>query len=161
MGDSIKDWQNRRQEVKASNKKLILKLSKLKAKELNNRANDVHEEAFTHIDCLDCASCRTSIPPLVNETDARRIARKLGIKLIHFKQEYLSLDEDKDWVMKSTPCVFLGDGNKCDIYEFRPKACREYPHTNDFQFIKNLNLHVENAYYCPAVYYILEKLKGL
>ncbi len=29
-----------------------------------------------------------------------------------------------------SPCPFLGDDNYCSVYEARPKACREYPHTD-------------------------------
>ena len=122
-------------------------------------ANEVHDEAFEKINCLHCANCCISIPPMVNETDAKRISRKLGIKLSRFQQEYLKQDEDGDWVLKALPCIFLGDGNKCDIYDVRPKACREYPHTDNSDFVKNIRLHPVNAYYCPAVHHILENLK--
>ncbi len=33
-------------------------------------------------------------------------------------------------VLKSSACVFLSNENKCEIYDFRPKACKEYPHTD-------------------------------
>ena len=153
----IKEWLLKKDAVADQNKKLILKLSRQKAKEVNQRANELHETVIKTLDCLDCANCCSSIPPIVNDTDAKRIARSLGIKLNRFISEYLTVDEDGDKVMKTVPCVFLEEDNKCRIYEVRPRACREYPHTDDFQFMKNLKLHLTNVKYCPIVYHILEK----
>jgi Fe-S-cluster containining protein len=159
MNNFIEEWKNKRNSVKEQNKKLILKIAKQKAKEVNIIANQFHENVFKKINCLDCANCCTSIPPLVNETDAKRISKFLGIKLSGFKEEYITIDEDKDMVMKIVPCVFLESNNKCRIYEVRPKACREYPHTDNFEFMKNLKLHLTNTTYCPAVYHILKAFK--
>ncbi|MCB9232771.1 MAG: YkgJ family cysteine cluster protein [Bacteroidia bacterium] len=160
--DHIEEWRKRKQEAKASHKKLLKRLSKAKDKPMNERAESLHQEAFSKIDCLDCANCCKSIPPLLNDTDARRIARHLGMKEARFKDEYVTIDEDGDMVMNASPCPFLGENNYCDIYEVRPKACREYPHTDDYQFAGLKHLHATNAQYCPAVFYILEEMqKGL
>lgn len=161
MSSSIDDWEKKKDSVSNQNKKLILKLSKQKAKEVNLIANILHDEVIKEVNCLDCANCCTSIPPLVSETDVKRISKFLGIKTTHFNEKYLTLDEDGDRVMKTVPCVFLGEGNKCEIYEVRPKACREYPHTDQFQFMKNLKLHLSNVIYCPIVFHLLERFKSI
>lgn len=161
MSTSIQEWEKKKESVSDQNKKLILKLSKQKAKEVNLRANKLHEEVIEEVHCLDCANCCTSIPPLVNDADAKRISKYMGIKLSRFNEEYLKLDEDKDKVMKTVPCIFLGENNKCDIYVVRPKACREYPHVDQFEFMKNLKLHLTNVSYCPIVYHVLEKFKSV
>ena len=155
----IEDWLNRRNEVKVENKKFIKKLSKQNNKKLKEITEGLHDKIFEKVDCLDCANCCKSIPPIINETDARRIAKHLGIKVTTFKDHYVKVDEDMDMVMNQSPCPFLQANNKCFIYEFRPKACREYPHTEDYEFPKNLKLHSINASYCPAVFHILEELK--
>lgn len=161
MSSSIYDWEKKKDSVSNQNKKLILKLSKQKAKEVNLIANILHDEVIKEVNCLDCANCCTSIPPLVSETDVKRISKFLAIKTTHFNEKYLTLDEDGDRVMKTVPCVFLGEGNKCEIYEVRPKACREYPHTDQFQFMKNLKLHLSNVIYCPIVFHLLERFKSI
>ena len=89
----------------------------------------------------------------------RRIANQLSMKVTTFKDHYIKVDEDMDMVMNQSPCPFLQSDNKCEIYEVRPKACREYPHTEEFDFINNLKLHAVNAVYCPAVFDMLEELK--
>ncbi len=155
----IEEWRRRRTEVKVQNKKLIKRLSKLNDKKLNSITEGLHDKVFEKVDCLDCANCCKSIPPIINETDARRMAKHLGMKVTAFKDQYVKIDEDMDMVMNQSPCPFLQEDNKCLIYEYRPKACREYPHTEDFEFTSNLKLHAINARYCPAVFHILEDLK--
>lgn len=157
----IEEWRRRRAEVKVQNKKLVKRLAKLNDKKLDILTDGIHEDVFEIVDCLDCANCCKSIPPIINETDARRMAKHLGMKVTSFKDQYVKIDEDMDMVMNQSPCPFLdeSDNNKCLIYEYRPKACREYPHTEEYEFGKNLKLHATNSKYCPGVFQILEKLK--
>jgi uncharacterized protein len=137
------------------NELLLRKLAKSKQKNLDQMAARCHEEVFASTDCLICASCCKSIPPIVNKTDAGRISRYLGMKPSAFEMQYLVLDEDGDRVINNCPCPFLASDNSCEIYPVRPKACREYPHTGDYKFSANMRLHAKNALVCPAVSNIL------
>ena len=154
----IKNWKNKRRAQKKPFKKFINSLSARKNKSLDTKADELHEKAFSKIDCLDCANCCTSIPPIVTRSDVKRLSKALGIRESAFKAKYLVQDEDDDWVMNTTPCPFLLEDNKCSVYEDRPKACRRYPHTTSDEFRNNLALHSGNAHYCPAVFYILEEM---
>ena len=158
MTKLFEEWKSKKENAGFYSKKQILNIAKKKAREVNNKADQLHEEVFSELDCLDCANCCKSIPPLLNEQDIKRIAKFLGIKAGHFKEEYTRIDEDGDIVLKTVPCIFLEEDNKCRVYEVRPKACREYPHTDNAQFMKNLKLHMENVAYCPAVYHIVSRL---
>jgi uncharacterized protein len=62
-------------------------------------------------------------------------------------------------VLKSSPCAFLGADNYCSIYEARPRACREYPHTNRKKMHQILDLTMRNTQVCPAVLQIVERLE--
>ena len=63
-------------------------------------------------------------------------------------------------VLKTAPCSFLDESdNSCFIYDERPKACAEYPHTNRKKFINISDLTVANTTVCPAAYNIVEALK--
>ena len=161
MENLIEEWKKRKIEANTSNKKIIQKVKKLNEKKINQLADEIHDNVFSKLNCLDCANCCKSIPPILNDTDIKRIAKFLGVKIPKFEEDYVKTDEDYDRVMKKSPCTFLGIDYKCDIYEVRPKACREYPHTNNFEFIKNSKLHSINADYCPAVFHILNELKKL
>jgi Fe-S-cluster containining protein len=63
-------------------------------------------------------------------------------------------------VLQSTPCPFLGPDNYCSVYEQRPKACREYPHTDRRRQKQLLELNLKNAQMCPAVHDIMERLEA-
>lgn len=136
-------------------KKLVVKTNK----NLNSVADKLHVEVFSELDCLDCANCCKSIPPMLVKSDVKRIAKHLGLKEKEFEQKYLKIDDDGDMVMGTSPCIFLENDNTCRIYEVRPKACRQYPHTDAHSFRQNAHLHAINAMYCPAVFHILNRLQ--
>ena len=142
------------------NKTYFKKLKKLKKGKLDNPIHQLHEQEFNKMDCLTCANCCKTTSPLLTDIDISRISRYLKMKPGYFISEYLHLDEDQDYVFKSLPCPFLGTDNYCIIYEIRPKACREYPHTDRKNMHQILNLTLKNTLVCPAVFRIFEKLKN-
>jgi len=119
---------------------------------------DLHEEAFEKIDCLQCANCCKNYSPRFKTPDIKRISKHLKLKEGDFKEIYLRVDEDGDYVTKSTPCPFLGNDNYCSIYENRPSDCHRFPYTDEDVIIKKQNLTLKNSTFCPIVYYVLEKL---
>jgi len=127
----------------------------------HGRANEVHEKVFSEMDCLQCANCCKSIPPIVSKRDSKRIASELGITVKEFSDKFLRVDSDGDTVINQSPCPFLQEDNKCSIYDVRPNACRQYPHSGDFQFFKNISHHKRNAKYCPALFEILRRLTAV
>jgi Fe-S-cluster containining protein len=145
------------------NKKSIInkvkRLRKMRKGAVDNIIHPLHEEAFDQIDCLKCANCCKTTSPILTERDTQRIAKHLGMKAGVFSQKYLFLDEDQEYALKTTPCPFLGDDNYCGIYDVRPRACAEYPHTNQVNQIGILSLTTTNATICPAVAQIFEKME--
>jgi len=157
----IDQWKEAKEKRPATYQKIVNRLVHKSNRNINEIADQVHEDVFAKVDCLDCANCCTSIPAHVTKTDAKRISKYLGLKEKEFENKYLVRDDDQDWVLNSTPCVFLEDDNKCNIYDVRPKGCRQYPHTDDLEFKNNAHMHAENAVHCPGVYHILERLNGV
>ena len=135
------------------------RIKRKKPKNLDQLFHMLHDEAFENFDCLNCANCCSGISPIILQDDIDRIAKHLKIKTSEFLQKYLYMDEDGDFVFTQTPCPFLGPDNYCSIYESRPKACREYPHTNRRKMIQILPLTHKNCEVCPVVYEIVEELK--
>jgi Fe-S-cluster containining protein len=125
-------------------------------KELNTLVKSTHKQVFERTNCLDCGNCCKSAPPLVTSKDIKRIAKYLGLPPKTFKRNYVLEDIDGSLSFDSVPCRFLGEDNACSIYEVRPNACRSYPHTDDGDFLKRIQLHEVNAKICPAVNEILE-----
>ena len=141
------------------NKKYFQKLKKRPPKKLDEEVAALHDEVFEEVDCLVCANCCKTTSPLFLEKDIDRIARHLRMKPADFVEQYLHIDEDNDYVLNVAPCPFLGADNYCSIYEARPKACREYPHTNRKRFHQILNLTLKNTEICPAAFLVVERLK--
>jgi Fe-S-cluster containining protein len=73
-------------------------------------------------------------------------------------QQFTKIDEDGDTVMNATPCPFLLSDNACSVYEFRPIACRDYPHLRRKNMISYLPLAEKNAAICPAVAVVFSHL---
>ncbi len=118
----------------------------------------LHEEAFSKIDCLQCANCCKNYSPRFKTPDIKRISKHLKMRESDFIDTYLKVDEDGDFVVKSTPCPFLGANNLCSIYEQRPSDCQRFPYTDEDVFIKRQQLTLKNSTFCPITYYVLEKL---
>lgn len=155
----MKNWKQVSKEGHKKNRPLKKQLHRHKGKALNRLAEEVHHQIFEQIDCLECAACCSGIPAMLTTDDIQRIAPKLGYSYTDFQDKYLQQDEDGDLVFKNSPCLFLLQDKRCSIYEFRPNACRTYPHT-DHQFSKNINYHIENSQYCPASFHILAEINS-
>lgn len=136
-------------------------ISKLNTKVHFEDAEQIDAEVFDEMDCLDCANCCKSIPPILSNRDAKRISKHLGMSRVQFADRYLITDEDGDVVMNTSPCPFLLEDNKCKIYDVRPSACRQYPHSGEGQFFQHLSLHKRNVKYCPALFEITKRLESL
>ena len=154
-------YQNYLDRFKSDRKAFLDKVKKLKripGKELDAQFDALHQEVFEKIDCLKCAHCCKTISPIFRSRDIERIARSMRLKPGAFIAQYLHLDDEGDYVLNETPCPFLGKDNYCGIYEVRPQACREFPHTNHKNMHKHLPLAKKNLEVCPAVVEIVDKL---
>lgn len=135
------------------------RLKKRPPKKLDAIVQEIHEEVFAKTDCLECANCCKTTGPLFERKDIDRIAKFLNMKPAHFEANYLRIDEDNDWVLQRVPCTFLGEDNACSIYDVRPKACREFPHTDRPKIYKIAQHTQKNVAICPAAFSIVEKMK--
>lgn len=130
--------------------------NKKKIESADLQIHDLHDRISSKINCLDCGNCCRTLGPRITDKDVERISKTLRIKQSELIERYLRVDEDGDLVFKTMPCPFLGDDNYCSIYESRPKACREYPHTNRKKFHQIYKLSVKNASTCPIVFEVLD-----
>ena len=141
------------------NQSFFRSLKKVKPKTLDNIIHNLHDEVFNYTDCLMCANCCKTTGPLFTNIDIQRISKYLKLKPSIFTEKYLRVDEDNDYVLQNLPCIFLNKDNFCSIYEVRPKACKEFPHTDRKKQSQLLSVTEKNISVCPAVYDIVEKMK--
>ncbi|MFY7672482.1 YkgJ family cysteine cluster protein [Tenacibaculum sp. MEBiC06402] len=160
MDKDLENLKELSQEKLAENKKYFQKLKKRTPKRLDLVVQEIHEEEFERTDCLNCGNCCKTTSPMFTYKDIERISKHLKMKVADFVSQYLRIDEDDFHVLQTSPCPFLDlNDNSCFIYDVRPKACAEYPHTNRKKFIQLANLTIKNTEICPATYRILEELK--
>jgi Fe-S-cluster containining protein len=143
------------------NKEFLKSLKKKEPRKIDEAFHSAHEEVFEEIDCLQCANCCKTTSPIFYPTDIDRLAKFLKIKPGDFIQTYLRIDEDKDYVLQVAPCPFLRIDNYCSVYEARPRACREYPHTDRKKMVQITELTYKNTLVCPAVLEIVERLRNV
>jgi len=132
--------------------------NKKKLEKMDEIVHDLHHDISSKTDCLQCANCCRTLGPRITDKDVERMGKALRMKPVDVINLYLKIDEDGDMVFTSMPCPFLGADNYCSIYENRPKACREYPHTDRKRFYQIYNLSIKNASTCPIVYGVLNEL---
>jgi len=144
---------------RAETASFVKRLKTKKPKNLDDLVHELHEEAFEKFNCLDCANCCKTIGPRLIDKDIERLAKHLKMKISDFIEKYVMTDEDGDFVFKEHPCPFLLPDNYCLVYESRPKACREYPHTDRKRFYQILSLSHKNCETCPVVFEIFDELK--
>lgn len=147
------------EKAKKANKSLIKKIKNRPPKNLDTIIHNIHNQLFVIDKCISCANCCKSISPTLYHNDINRLAKYLKIRPAEFMDKYIMVDSDNDYVFKITPCPFLDSDNYCKIYDARPKACREYPHTDRKKMYQILDITLKNTYICPAVYRIIELLK--
>jgi Fe-S-cluster containining protein len=151
----LDNWQKKSDEHQKQYKQFLHRADKNK---VLKALPDLHEEAFSNINCLDCAACCKNYSPRFKTPDIKRISKHLKMKEGDFIETYLRVDEEGDYVANSKPCPFLGSDNYCSIYDVRPSDCERFPYTDEDVILKRQPLTLKNSTFCPIVYFVLEKL---
>lgn len=158
---NITEFNKKAANLKKENENFYRRLKLRSPKNLDEIIHTAHDKAFENIDCLKCANCCKTTSPIFYQRDIERAAKACRLKPGEFIDKYLRVDEDGDHVLKQSPCYFLDADNYCTIYEDRPNACREYPHTNRKKMQQILDLTFKNTLVCPAVLRITEELRKI
>ncbi len=161
MEEILKNLPKKAKDKQVENKKFFTKLKKKPPKNLDYVMQELHTAEFEKTECLDCANCCKTTGPLFTNADIARISKHFRLKPQQFIAQYLRIDEDHDYVLQEVPCAFLNVDNYCSIYDVRPKACREFPHTDRKKFHQIGDLTLKNVAICPAAYNIVEEMKKI
>jgi len=147
--------------ARSANRALLKRLKRKPPSDLDATVHALHDEAFSHIDCLTCANCCKTTSPRVLRKDVDRLAKALRLRPAQLIEQYLHEDEDGDLVLNESPCPFLGPDNHCLVYDARPRACRWFPGTDDRRVSRHASVTLENTAVCPAVAGIVERLHSI
>ena len=140
--------------------RLYLKMQvPLSNQDLDTVVRETTEAVWQQIDCLTCGNCCRTLQIVVDDKDIRRLSARLKLSLRDFTQKYVAVAEDRVKHFIHTPCAFLGDDNRCSVYEDRPQACRDFPYLHNIPFRTRTMVMVENLGTCPIVFNVWESLK--
>ena len=159
MQEQLQELPQRAKDKAQETKRFFKQLKKRPPKHLDSAVQEIHDTVFETTDCLACAQCCKTTGPLFERKDIDRLAKYLRMKPAEFEAKYLRVDEDNDWVLQTLPCPFLGENNHCMVYDVRPKACREFPHTDRKKIYQIADITAKNMAICPAAFAIVEKMK--
>ena len=132
--------------------------------ELDAQFLELHKELFAGYDCCKCNNCCRSYGIILDNDEVKRISAFLGLSESDFITEYLTdadPEDEKPYMFKSNPCVFLNDEGRCRIQECKPDVCTGFPYTDQPDRLSSMYSIIGNAEVCPVVFEILERLKVL
>jgi Fe-S-cluster containining protein len=127
--------------------------------ELDAVVRETTDAVWQELDCLTCGNCCRTLQIVVDNADIRRLSTRLGLTSKQFAARYVSVAEDKAQHFTSTPCPFLGQDNRCSVYEDRPQACRDFPYLHTDGFRQRMLVMIENGALCPIVFNVYQRLK--
>jgi len=159
MAYDLKKLKQKASGEKRENKELFKKLRKVRSSDLDDKIHTLHHKYMEKIDCLECGNCCKSISPAVKDSDISRLSKHLRHKPSEIAEAYFMMDDEGDYVFKTQACPFIGEDNYCSVYDARPRACREYPHTDRVKIHQILDITFQNISVCPIVYEIVQELK--
>lgn len=158
--DLVADWKAKAEKHEEENHQFLRSLKEQSSKKVDRIALQLHQEAFSIVDCTRCANCCRTMQIGVTKEDIPRIAGHLGRAPKEFIAAYLKKDKvHGGYRMNTMPCPFLGDDNKCKIYDVRPEGCRNFPSTDKPDFRSRSIVNTFDAVFCPAVFYMVEQMK--
>lgn len=98
--DILRNWQKKSGERQKIYKHFLQRPDKNK---VLKQLPELHEEAFARVNCLECANCCKNYSPRFKTPDVKRISRHLKMRESDFIDKYLRVDEDGDFVAKTSP----------------------------------------------------------
>jgi Fe-S-cluster containining protein len=132
----------------------ILFITLLKCKDsgkIDKIVHQLHNEITQQIDCTLCGNYCCQLQPELHKKDIATLARLENIAPQNYKEYYCEKAEDGKILLKTKPCRYLKE-KKCSIYENRPEECKNFPYTDDEEFVSRLYSVLNFYEICPIVF---------
>lgn len=148
----FEDWVNQSEADSKKDFDFLDSLRSYPPAQVATTAQAADKEAYTKIDCGNCANCCKRLKPDLEETDITRISTFLNVPPSEFA-------EDFDRLTENNKCLFLDTDNRCKIYDIRPLACRDFPNTQKKDFTTRITDHKNNLDTCPITYFVVQRMQ--
>ncbi|MCX6380307.1 MAG: YkgJ family cysteine cluster protein [Armatimonadetes bacterium] len=127
--------------------------------ELDAIVEETTDTVWKQIDCTTCANCCRTLQIVVDDKDISRLSAHLGTTPSEFSRRYVQIGKDKTKYFTKIPCPFLGEDNRCTVYEARPQACSGYPYLHWKGFRTHSLMMLDGCSTCPIVFNVWHALK--
>ena len=127
--------------------------------ETDSIVRNTTDEVWKQIDCTQCGNCCRTLQVVVDDQDIKRLSARLSATPAEFARRYVTVAADRTKHFSHSPCRFLGDDNRCTVYEDRPAACRDFPYLHQPHFVSRSLMMIENTATCPIVFNVWQALK--
>ena len=127
--------------------------------ELDRQFLELHNELFLDYDCSKCRNCCRAYGTNLQESEIDSISAFFELSREDFVERHL-IKSGEGFEIKA-PCCFLRTDGSCQIQEYRPVSCREFPHTNKPERLWSLLGVLSFAEECPVVFEMLQRLKEI
>ena len=92
MKEELKQKINQAKTNRKEVNKFMKRLKQRPPKNLDTQFQELHEQAFERIDCLDCANCCKTTSPIFYDKDVERMAAHFRMKATDFFKQYLRVE---------------------------------------------------------------------
>jgi len=82
-------------------------LPRRRVKGLSSKFYRLHKEAYSKIDCGQCANCCKVMTPTYTKSEVKRISAHVGMTEKEYWKKYLKKDKQGDIVNRVQPCHFF------------------------------------------------------
>lgn len=106
------------------------------------------------IKCKKCGWCCKNQSAMLTIEDVKRLVVRFKCTYEQLSERYL--DKRMKIPYLKSPCPFLDNDNKCNIYHVRPKVCKIYPFVDFFLVVKPcllgediLDIMIKSGHFVP------------
>jgi hypothetical protein len=101
-------------------------------RQLVNFSIKIMDEIKTVFKCEQCGSCCNQTEGIeLENVDIRGMSRIQKTSSEDFESKYVTVRDDRKFMMIDKTCDFMGPNNRCSVYSVRPNFCKKYPCRSD------------------------------
>jgi hypothetical protein len=131
-GDAVMVWGEFEEYLGGEFEHIMEAVSPQSRRQLVNFSVKIMDEMKTVFKCERCGSCCGQTEGIeLDAVDIKGMSRALKTSPEEFGSKYVTVADEKKFMMIGKTCDFLGPNNRCSVYSVRPNAGKKYPCGSD------------------------------